>query len=119
MYTITRNTSDPSSRSPLLCFYFNSSCFISHFCLSFFFLFAVTNYKQQSSSLEADSCPTGQEVPYLLWNPQVYCCFHKSSLLVLILSHVCLVNTITHVSLRSTLILSSHLHIGLPCCLLP
>ena len=54
-----------------------------------------------------------------LWNPEVQCWIHKSSLIFPILSRINQNSLWTPMSLRSILILSSHLHLGLPTGLFP
>jgi hypothetical protein len=65
---------------------------------------------------EAVSCWATQVLPNILWNLNIHYHVHKSLLLVHILSQINLVHTIpSHpIPLRSILILSSHLHLGLP-----
>jgi hypothetical protein len=70
-----------------------------------------------SPSREAASCAATQELVNVLWNPKVHCRVHKSPPLVLILNRLSQVLTISFslsVSLRSSLILSTHLHFDLP-----
>lgn len=67
---------------------------------------------EQWLSREADSCSAGQIIPCLfclLWMPKIHYCALKRSQLDPILNHMNPGHTITHDSLRSILILSSHL----------
>jgi hypothetical protein len=70
-----------------------------------------------SPSWEASNCAATQEIP-VLWNPKFHYHVHKSPPLVLILSQIDPVHT-TSSYLRSILILSTHLHLGLPSGLFP
>jgi hypothetical protein len=70
------------------------------------------------SSWEADSHLAGLEISSRLWNTKVYYSVDNSLPLDPILSHVNPVHTIS-LYLRSILIISSHLHLGLPNGLLP
>jgi hypothetical protein len=72
---------------------------------------------QLSPSWEAANCAATQELPSILWNPMAYYRIHKSPLLVPILSQIDPLHTIP--SLRSILILSTHLRLGLPSSLFP
>ena len=60
-----------------------------------------------------------QEIPRILWNPKVHYCTHKRPPTVPILSQLHPVPPPLPTSWRSILILSSHLHLGLPNGLLP
>jgi len=71
------------------------------------------------SPWEADSLPAGQEIPQLLWNLKVCNCVHKSLLLDSILSQLNSFTPLHPTSLRSILISSSHLCLGLPSGLFP
>jgi len=61
----------------------------------------LTNSMEQSTSWEANSHSASQEIPHLLWNLKVHCYVHKG--LQLTPSHP--------VSLRSILVLPSHLYV--------
>jgi len=55
--------------------------------------------------------------PLLLWNLKVHHCFHKNQLLDSILSCSVYSTPLNPTSVRFTLVLSSHLYLGLPSCL--
>jgi hypothetical protein len=66
-----------------------------------------------SPSWEAKSCSATKEFPNILWNLRVHYCVHNGLPLVPILSQMNTVPAHLPISLRSILVLSSHLHIGL------
>jgi len=68
---------------------------------------------------EASRFSVSQEIPRISWNPKVHYRIHKCPPPVPILSQLDPVHTPHHTSWRSTLILSSHLRLGLPRGLLP
>jgi hypothetical protein len=63
---------------------------------------------------QANSYSTDQEVTYILWNFDVSCIVYESPSLVLILRQLGPIHTLSFHFLRSVLILSSHLCLGLP-----
>jgi hypothetical protein len=71
-----------------------------------------------SPSWETANCAATIELPSILWNPNVHYRVHKSPPLVPILSQIGQIPTIP-AYLRSILILSTHLHLGLPSGLFP
>ena len=74
---------------------------------------------QQSLSREANGFSASQEIPRILWNPKVHRRIYKCPPPVPNLSQLDPVHTPHFSSLRSILILSSHLHLGLPSGLFP
>jgi hypothetical protein len=74
---------------------------------------------EQRPSWEANRVSASQEIPCILWNPKVHYRIHKSPLPVPILSQLNPVYAPHPTSRRSILILSSHLHLGLPSGRLP
>ena len=74
---------------------------------------------QQSPSWEVSRFSASQEIPSILWNPKIHYHIHKCLPPVPILSQIDPVYAHHPISWRSTLILSSHLCLGLPSGLFP
>jgi hypothetical protein len=79
----------------------------------------VTNSIEQSPSWEANRSSASQEIPRILWNPNVHYRMYKSPPPVPILSQPSPVQVPHPASWRSILKLSSNLHLGLRSDLLP
>jgi hypothetical protein len=95
----------------------NHSEFYVTCVLTYLLTYLLTYSMKQSPSWEAKRFAASQEIPRILWNPTVYYRIHKWPPPVSILSQLNPVHTPT--SDRSILILSSHLHLGLPSGLFP
>ena len=89
-----------------------------HF-FTYLLTFSPTFCMEHSPSWEANWFSVSQEIPCILQNLKVHYRIHKYLKLVPILSQLDPVHTPTPTSWRSILILSSHLHLGLPNCLFP
>jgi len=81
--------------------------------------YLLTHSMQQSPSSKANSFSASQEIPRILWNPNVPYLIHKWPTPVRILSQLDPVHTPHPTSWRSILILSSHLCLGLPSFVFP
>ena len=79
----------------------------------------LTYSTEQSPSWETNRFATSQEIPRILWNPNVHYHIHKCPPPVPVLSQLNPVQTPHPTFWRSILILSSHLHLGLPSGLVP
>ena len=76
--------------------------------------FILSFYMEQIPSWEAKRFAASQEIPRIVWKPNVHYRMHKCPPPVLILSQLDLVHTSTSHFLKIQLILSSHLRLGLP-----
>ena len=88
-----------------------------NFIVTSFLPSLLTYSMEYSPSSEANRFPANEEISRILWNPKVHFCSHKCPPPVTILIQLDPVHIPT--SWRSILILSSHLHLGLPSGLFP
>ena len=80
----------------------------------------LTNYfMEQSPSWEANRFSASPEIPHILWNPKVHYRIRKCSPHVPVLSQINPVHAPHSTTWWSILILSWHLHLGLPSDLIP
>jgi hypothetical protein len=79
----------------------------------------LTDSVEQSPSWEASRLSASQENPCVLWNLKVHYCTHKSLPPVPILSHINPVHAPPHPTCWRSILISSHLCLGLPSGLLP
>jgi hypothetical protein len=77
-------------------------------------LYLLTHSMEQSPSREATRLAANQEILRILWNPKVHYLIHNCPSPVSILSQFNPIHTPHPTSLRSALILSSHLRLSLP-----
>jgi hypothetical protein len=109
-----RTTLGPKTRAAQLPGLLISISILSWLCKDADFLTYLLT--ELSPSWEVTNCASTQELPSILRNQKVHHRVHKSPPLVPILSQIDPVHTI---SLRSILILSTHLRLGLPSGLFP
>ena len=69
---------------------------------------------EQIRSWEANRSSAGQEIPHISWNPNVHYGIHNSPPPAAMLSQINPLHAPHHTLWRSSSILSSHLHLGLP-----
>jgi hypothetical protein len=81
--------------------------------------YLLTHSTQHSPSWEANRFAVSQEFPCILWNPKVHYRIHKCPPTISILSQLSQSISPYLTSLRSALMLFSHLRLGLPSCLCP
>ena len=81
---------------------------------NYIFSHLLTYSMQQSPSWEANWFSASQAIPRILWNLKVHYCIYKCPPPVPVLSKVNPVHAPHPTSWRSILILSFHLHLGLP-----
>ena len=79
----------------------------------------LTNFMEQNNSLEAGSFPASREIPNMLWAWRFITVFTKACHWSVSLSRWTQFTRTCPVSLKSVLILSSHLRHGFPCGLFP
>jgi len=79
----------------------------------------LTNSMDQSPSWKADSHLASQEIPHILWNPQVHYRVHKSPKQVTVLSHMHPVHTFPLYFRKIRSNIMTHLCLGLLSVLFP
>ena len=79
----------------------------------------LTSSIEQSTSLEANQFSASQQIPRILWNPQVHKGIHKCPPLVPRLSQIDSVPASISDFLKTHLNIPSHLRLGLPSGLFP
>ena len=97
----------------------HSLTYLIIYSLTHLFTYLLTYSMEQSSSWEANRFSAIQEIPTNLWYPEVYYRSHKYAPPVPILWQLDPIHNPHPTSWRSILILSSHLHLCLPCGLFP
>jgi hypothetical protein len=83
-------------------------------CRIFKYFNYLTNFMEQNPCWEANSRSGRPKIHCHLWNPKAHYLLNKRLPLVPIQSQMNAVHTLTSISLRSILVLSSHLQICLP-----